>query len=108
MKRFFPMLALPVVGVLAQSPVAADEGRYARPDPAAEIDAVSVRFLPPEVVKRLEITPLRPSEPIPLIVGTYWQCRNETIGGPLFEETVERCRLKLVTCVDDQSFCVEN
>ncbi len=59
-----------------------------------------VTFLSREVAKSLDITPIPTSEPVPLIVGTYWNCH-------INEHDFEICRLKLVVCNDDQSFCVD-
>lgn len=59
-----------------------------------------VTFLSREVAKSLDITPIPASEPVPLIVGTYWSCHINAYD-------LEICRIKLVVCNDDQTFCVD-
>jgi hypothetical protein len=73
---------------------------------AAEPEAVdptairTVRVLSPEVSRSLKLTPLPTSRPIPLIVGTYWNCAVNA-------QDFEICRIKLVVCTDNQELCTE-
>ncbi len=60
----------------------------------------NITSLPREMSKSLKITPIPTSEPIPLVVGTYWNC-------PVNAQGFEICRIKIVVCGDDQSFCVD-
>jgi len=57
-----------------------------------------VRALPPEVSRGLKIARM-PLPPSPLIVGTYWSCKTHS--------GFEICRIKLVVCTTDQTYCVE-
>jgi hypothetical protein len=57
-----------------------------------------VRALTPEVSRALKIT-RTPLPPSPLLVGTYWSCSKHN--------GFDICRIKLVVCTTDQTYCVE-
>ena len=81
---------------------AADKDKYRRHDavPTRADSIPSIAFLPRDVSKSLKITTVPTSRPVPLIVGTYWNCRENA-------QDVEICRIKIVVCTDDQSFCTQ-
>jgi hypothetical protein len=55
-------------------------------------------ILPRNEARSLKITEIPTSRPIPLIIGNVWTCHKGS-GGHEF------CRLTLVVCTNDQSFC---
>lgn len=59
----------------------------------------TIKVLPREVSRSLKITKLPTSRPIPLIVGSYWSCREQS--------GFEICRFKVVACTSEQETCVE-
>ena len=68
----------------------------------ADLDAVAnntIVVLPREESQSLKITEIPTSQPIPLIVGNIWTC-HKGAGNHEF------CRLTLVVCTNDQSFCI--
>lgn len=102
-------LAVLLVGVLVllgSSLVTADQDQdksYEKQDRVVACEEASpptVTILPREVSKSLKIDRLPTSEPIPLIVGTYWSCVTVHLNH-------EICRIKLVVCPNDQSRCIE-
>ena len=107
-KRTFVMcltvgfLAAPFLGGAAlaseqsQSPEATYTKKMTRP--ADTIPSVSI--LPPEISKSLKIARIPTNRPIPLIVGTYWNCAVNA-------QDFEICRFKIVVCTDDQSLCTQ-
>lgn len=58
----------------------------------------SVTILPAKISKSLKIQRIPTSRPVPLIIGTYWDCHVN-------EHDFEICDVKLVVCTDDQSVC---
>lgn len=60
----------------------------------------TVRLLPRSVSQSLKILKVPTPEPIPLIVGTYWQCFDAP-------GDFEVCEPVLVVCTNDQSFCTQ-
>lgn len=92
-----------LVFVSPSSVYAADDPTWSDRDqvPPSEVSAMrSVSFLSREVSKSLEIARVPTSEPIPLIVGTYWNCVTN-------DQDLEICDITLVVCNDDQSFCTQ-
>jgi hypothetical protein len=75
--------------VLAQATEEADAATVTR----------NVRVLSPEVSRSLKLA-RTPTAPTPLIVGTYWSCKQHSSGFDI-------CRIKLVVCTDGQQYCVE-
>ena len=63
-----------------------------------EVPRRLVRLLTPEASRKLKILPIPTDHPIPLIVGSIWQCVPAPAG---FEE----CKPVLVFCTNDQGFC---
>ncbi|TQV78736.1 hypothetical protein FKG94_11980 [Exilibacterium tricleocarpae] len=59
-----------------------------------------VVVLPREVSEKLDIKTIPTPTSAGIRIGTYWDCYNHSSGH-------EICRIKLVACTDDQSFCVE-
>lgn len=59
-----------------------------------------VTFLPRDVSQSLQISRIPTSEPVPLIVGTYWNC-------DINDQGFEICDTITVVCNDDQSFCTQ-
>lgn len=87
--RLAALLSLVVTGsALAKDP----DGPPRALDPTA---IGTIQVLPPEVSRSLEIARVPTSRPIPLIVGTYWNCAVNA-------QDFEICRLKLVVCDDDE------
>jgi len=74
----------------------ADSAKQADPDGVAK-DTIVV--LPRDESQSLKITEIPTSQPIPLIVGNTWTC-HKGAGNHEF------CRLTLVVCTNDQSFCI--
>ena len=73
----------------------------AKNDVLMKADSVpGIRFLSGEQSKSLKINTAPVSNPVPLIVGTYWECHINS-------QEFEICRFKIVVCNDDQSFCVD-
>ena len=66
----------------------------------APITSRTIRVLPPDVSRSLVITRMPTSQPVPFLVGVYWNCSD---GGNGFE----LCRLVTVVCTPDQSQCAE-
>jgi hypothetical protein len=60
----------------------------------------TVRILPQAVSEALKIDRVPTSEPIPMIIGTYWKCITNVHG-------FDQCDQVFVVCTDDQSFCTE-
>ena len=60
----------------------------------------TVRLLPRSVSRSLKILKVPTPEPIPLLIGTYWQCFDAP-------GDFEVCEPVLVVCTDDQSFCTQ-
>ena len=60
----------------------------------------TVRLLPRSVSQSLKILKVPTPEPIPLIVGTHWQCFDAP-------GDFEVCEPVLVVCTNDQSFCTQ-
>jgi hypothetical protein len=58
----------------------------------------AVKVLPPELSRSLAITRMPTTQPVPIVIGTYWNCQDGGNG---------LCRLVLVVCTDDQSLCAE-
>jgi len=56
------------------------------------------QMLPPEVSRSLKISRLPTDKPMPLIIGTYWDCAINSQG-------FEICNTLIVVCDDDQEFC---
>ncbi len=82
---------------------AAQAADYADYQQAAEIPPdlrQTVSVLPKDVSRSLTIHKIPTSEPVPLIVGTYWSCH-------INQYDFEICRIKIVVCNDDQTSCVE-
>lgn len=70
--------------------------------PPAPVDASltqSVRIIPPKVARSLKIARIPGGGGVPLVVGTYWSC--------FMDSGFEICRIKLVVCTNDQSYCVQ-
>lgn len=59
----------------------------------------TIKVLSKEVSRSLRITRIPTSKPTPLIVGNYWNCREQS--------SFEICRLTVVVCTNDQDTCVE-
>ena len=60
----------------------------------------TVKVLPPDVSRALQIMRMPTSQPVPLLVGVYWNCTDAGHGFDL-------CRLVTVVCTQDQSQCAE-
>lgn len=90
------------VTILGGNTVAADLVNNVKPSATSTITGTvpDITFLSREVSRSLKITPIPTSKPIPLIVGTYWNCHTNS-------QNFEICRIKVVVCEDDQSFCVD-
>ena len=82
---------------------AADYPTSPDPDPVRlrGVDTIpSVIFLPEEVSWSLDISRVPTSKPIPLLVGTYWNCLTN-------DEGFETCDITLVVCTREQDFCTQ-
>ena len=61
----------------------------------------SIRILPPETVRTLDISRIPTDQGSRMVVGGHWVCNNQSSG-------FEICRFKIVVCDDeDPGFCVE-
>jgi len=60
----------------------------------------TVKVLPPDVSRALQIMRMPTSQPVPMLVGVYWNCGDAGNG-------FELCRIVIVVCTQDQSQCVE-
>ena len=100
--KIFLAVSLGIVTQLGGSAIAADIVKDGKQSAiSTKIGTVpDITFLSREESKSLKITPIPTSEPIPLIVGTYWNCHVNA-------QDFEICRIKIVVCKDDQSFCVD-
>lgn len=97
---FAALAALSITGFIpfvGAPPAGAQEG-----DGTEEATRVpSVRVLPPEIVRTLEISRIPTGRQTRMIVGGHWSCQNHSSG-------FEICRFKIVVCDDeDPGFCVE-
>lgn len=96
MNRHFKLSALAALGfatcvpALAQTPEEREAGT---------VITRSVRALTPEVSRALKLA-RTPVQTTGLLIGSYWSCSTNSNGH-------EICRIKLVVCTDDQSYCVE-
>jgi hypothetical protein len=66
-------------------------------DPVA---ARMVQALPADVSRALKLTRMPTTQSTPFIFGNYWHCEPGDYG-------LDRCRLVLVVCTNDQSMCFE-
>ena len=100
--KFFIVFCLSMAIILGGKVIAADKGKYGKEEivPVNAVSTPIVRFLPGKISKSLKISRVPTSEPIPLIVGTYWNCDINSQG-------FEICDTLTVVCTDDQSFCTE-
>lgn len=90
---------LVAASVLAGVSHAADDFAYAAAEDLLPDVKQSVKILPSDVSRQLKIQRIPTSEPVPLLIGTYWSCH--------YEHDFEICRFKLVVCTNDQTFCTE-
>ena len=58
-------------------------------------------FLPPEVSRSLKIAQVPTNRPVPLLVGTYWNCETDA------NTDLEICDLTTVVCTNNQEHCVQ-
>jgi len=98
-----PAFCISIPLLVGGNAIAADKSEYEKEKKvvATKVDAMpSVTFLPREISKSLKISRVPTSEPIPLIVGTYWTC-------DINDQGFEICDTLVVVCTDDQSFCTQ-
>jgi len=100
--KLFLVACLSIAILSGGNVIAADIGKYGKEKVVPENvnSKAKVRLLPREISKSLDISRIPTSEPIPLIVGTYWNCGINQHG-------FEICDTLIVVCTDDQSFCTE-
>lgn len=100
--KIFFLICIAIMVLLNGNAIAAVEvGLGKQSDVIMKTDTMPViTFLSREMSRSLKITPITTLEPIPLLVGTYWNCRVNA-------QNFEICRIKIVVCEDDQSFCVD-
>ncbi len=71
----------------------------ANPDDIARSAASdTLVLLSADVSRALKLTSIPTSEPIPLVIGTGWNCETNSQG-------FEICRTFTVVCNNEQSFC---
>jgi len=100
--KIFLVACISIVVLFNGNAIATDEFKEGKQsDMSIRTDAMpNITFLSREMSKSLKITPIPTLEPISLLVGTYWNCRVNA-------QDFEICRIKIVVCEDDQSFCVD-
>lgn len=88
-----PLLLLTLAGPsLAQTAVPASK--------TPPVASRTVKLLPPDVSRSLQIMRMPTSQPVPLLVGVYWNCADNGHG-------FDVCRLVTIVCTQDQSLCAE-
>ncbi len=100
--KIFLAVYISIVTPFSVNAIAADEVKDGKESvKSMGVDVIpNITFLSREMSQSLKITPIPTSEPIPLVMGTYWNCSVNA-------QDFEICRIKIVVCEDDQSFCVE-
>lgn len=100
--KFLLVFSLSIAILSGGNAIAADKNKYGKEEVVPEnvVTTPDIRFLSGKTSRSLKISRVPTSEPIPLIVGTYWNCNINDQG-------FEICDTLTVVCTNDQSFCTE-
>jgi hypothetical protein len=97
MKNFSRLSLVTALSLLVAGPAL---GEPSKNNSVGVKETRTITVLPVDISRSLKITPIPTSQPIPLLIGTYWDCSDTPAG-------LEHCRLTLVVCTNDQSICTE-
>lgn len=90
-------LLVPALAVLAGAAAAQTLATATKSPP---VPTRTVKLLPPDVSRSLQLLRMPGTPTTPLLVGVYWNCQESSIG-------TDFCRLVTVVCTQDQSLCAE-